>query len=155
MNTFKKTGGFTLVELIIVIAILAILSSVAVAGYSSYITKANNSAVESFLNDISTAATLANAKVGQISSITVVVETADGANKGALKVTITGHLDEKDFKTDFEAAVNEKAAGTLTPGANNAEDTYVVYFAAPSAWSGSKYTAPTWSASAGWSKPTT
>lgn len=155
MNAFKKTGGFTLVELIIVIAILAILSSVAVVGYSSYITKANNSAVESFLNDISTAATLANAKVGQITQITVVELTA-ADNKGAkgdLKVTITGNLDEKDFKADFEAAVNEKVAGTLTAGENGAADTYVVYFAAPSAWAGSKYTAPTWSAAAGWSKP--
>ena len=36
--------GFTLVELIIVIAILAILSSVAVVGYSAYIKKANQQA---------------------------------------------------------------------------------------------------------------
>ncbi len=36
--------GFTLVELIIVIAILAILSSVAVVGYSAYVEKANKQA---------------------------------------------------------------------------------------------------------------
>lgn len=71
MNTFKKTGGFTLVELIIVIAILAILSSVAVAGYSSYIKRANNSAVLSELNNISTAATLANAEAGGIKEIVI------------------------------------------------------------------------------------
>ena len=47
--------GFTLVELIIVIAILAILSSVAVVGYSSYIKKANKAADEALLYEINQA----------------------------------------------------------------------------------------------------
>ena len=47
--------GFTLVELIIVIAILAILSSVAVVGYSSYVEKANKQA------DLTLAAEIENA----------------------------------------------------------------------------------------------
>ena len=37
---FKKNGGFTLVELIVVIAILAILAGVAIPTYSAYIAKA-------------------------------------------------------------------------------------------------------------------
>lgn len=36
--------GFTLVELLVVIAILAILATVSVVGYTAYIEKANNSA---------------------------------------------------------------------------------------------------------------
>ena len=35
--------GFTLVELLVVIAILAVLATVSVVGYTSFITKANNS----------------------------------------------------------------------------------------------------------------
>ena len=50
--------GFTLVELIIVIAILAILSSVAVVGYSSYITKANKQADQTLIAEIIHAAEL-------------------------------------------------------------------------------------------------
>ena len=40
MNMFKKNGGFTLVELIVVIAILAILAGIAIPAYSGYIQKA-------------------------------------------------------------------------------------------------------------------
>ena len=47
--------GFTLVELIIVIAILAILSGVAVAGYSSYIKKANMQADRTLINEVKNA----------------------------------------------------------------------------------------------------
>ena len=50
--------GFTLVELIIVIAILAILSSVAVVGYSSYVKKANMQADKALVAEIVNALTL-------------------------------------------------------------------------------------------------
>ena len=95
MNMFKKNGGFTLVELIIVIAILAILSSVAVAGYSAYITKANDSAVKTFLNDMKTHVALANAKGGAVTSITV-----DGTGH----VTVVVEAKASDFETNLAAA---------------------------------------------------
>lgn len=47
--------GFTLVELIVVIAILAILAGVAIPVYSSYITKANEAADYAMLDAIKTA----------------------------------------------------------------------------------------------------
>ena len=148
MNAFKKTGGFTLVELIIVIAILAILSSVAVAGYSSYITKANNSAVESWLNNISTAATLANAQTGSIVTITVAEGT--GANAGKLVVTIEGTagLDAKNFETDFEKSITG-----ITGSIDATSGKYVGTITPPSAWDASEYDNVTasWS-NAGWTK---
>ena len=54
-NMLKRTGGFTLVELIVVIAILAILAGVAIPAYSGYITKANEAADQQLLSAINTA----------------------------------------------------------------------------------------------------
>ncbi|MGM9632344.1 MAG: type IV pilin protein [Eubacteriales bacterium] len=51
MNTKK---GFTLVELLVVIAILAILATVSVVGYTSFITRAEQSNAETEAHQIET-----------------------------------------------------------------------------------------------------
>lgn len=77
MNMFKSNGGFTLVELIIVIAILAILAGVAVPAYSGYINSSKKAADIPSLDAIKTACQAALATEGTtIDSITV--EAADG-----------------------------------------------------------------------------
>lgn len=115
MNTMKKNGGFTLVELIIVIAILAILSTGAIAGYSAYIKSANNTAVKAELSDIYTAAVLANAKTGAV-TVTVGEKTVD--NEKVLEIVVTNVGD--DFKGNFESSLkvtgsvaNNKYTGTM------------------------------------------
>ena len=45
-----KTKGFTLVELLVVIAILAILATVSVVGYTSFIDSAKDSNAETELH---------------------------------------------------------------------------------------------------------
>lgn len=47
-----KTKGFTLVELLVVIAILAILATVSVVGYTSFIDKAHKSNAETLLAQV-------------------------------------------------------------------------------------------------------
>ena len=78
MNMFKKTGGFTLVELIVVIAILAILAGVAIPAYSGYINSANEAADTTALASIKTAAVAACATEGAVSALTVTI--ADSGN---------------------------------------------------------------------------
>lgn len=75
----KNNSGFSLVELIVVIAIMAILAGVAVPTYTKYITKANDAKVVAELDEIKTAAIAAGAAKGievkqidvETSSITV------------------------------------------------------------------------------------
>ena len=59
MKKFGSKAGFTLVELIVVIAILGILAGVAVPAYSGYINKAKDASDYSQLDAIKTAAVFA------------------------------------------------------------------------------------------------
>lgn len=127
MNTFKKNGGFTLVELIIVIAILAILSTGAIAGYSKYIENANNTAVKAALSDIYTATVLANADTGNV-KVTVGEKTEN--TKKVLEVKVEG----AGAKFEDNIEVSLKIAGSY----DATTKTYVGTMDLPSSWTSSK-----------------
>ena len=105
MNMFKKNGGFTLVELIVVIAILAILAGVAIPAYSGYITKAQDAAVITELDALQTAVQAANATAGSITQIEL---DADGAT---VTVTASGDL-ATTFEVDFDMYYGGELDGT-------------------------------------------
>ena len=83
MTMLKKNGGFTLVELIVVIAILAILAGIALPAYSGYITKAQAAGDQTALAAVKTAVMAANATVGTVTEITF-------AEPGTVTATVNG-----------------------------------------------------------------
>lgn len=108
MKKFGSKSGFTLVELIVVMAILGILAGIAVPAYSGYIKKAHDAAIITELDAVKTAALAANAETGSISEISVTA-------KNSITVTGDPELDSK-FATNFHLYYpnGTVSSGTIT-----------------------------------------
>ena len=108
--------GFTLVELIVVIAILGILAGIAIPVYSGYIAKAQQAADMQLLDSIKTAAVFATTSKNVDATVTK-IEITDGSSEGATIAVTTSvstlTLNEDDLE-EYTGAVSFKYIKTAT-----------------------------------------
>ena len=131
MKKFGSKSGFTLVELIVVIAILGLLAGIAVPAYSGYIKKADQAADYTQLDAIKTAAIFAytdkhvkDADFKDIKSITVTKGTSglsitvDPAETDGKALDISPYYDltKYTFKSNTESATWYATEETGTSG---------------------------------------
>lgn len=127
--------GFTLVELIVVIAILAILAGVAIPVYSGYIQKANEAADLQTLDSVKTACVFAVTEKRvpetttiekiEVSGTDVTVHVSETAStygtNGDVAISIEPYTGTLNFKNITEATWVATASGTLKEGWNIAD----------------------------------
>lgn len=129
----RESKGFTLVELIVVIAILGILTAIAVPTYSGYVKKANTAADQTLLDSINSAFASACISEGenQLDVHGAIQIKSDGSlNKDADGVVVTVSGDEGYALTDekkdaIEAAFNVYYGSNADSKFKEAKDTFV------------------------------
>ena len=103
-------AGFTLVELIIVIAILAILSTGAIAGYSAYVEKANKTADKAMIAELETVLSLAIYN-GEINGNGYIDLSVDGVmNAGKIEGTALETVLRNAYGENWDEALKLKYA---------------------------------------------
>ena len=115
-----KTKGFTLVELLVVIAILAILATVSVVGYTSFINRAEQSNADTEAHQIET--TIESYLIAGESYVVGTTEvTVEGDDPSTEDTTETSYTNTVNVVVNKDGTLSVDAADEITENADFAE----------------------------------
>lgn len=112
----RKLKGFTLIELMIVVAIIGVLSAIAIPAYKDYVKKSEAASALATVKALITPAELFYQENGTASAATLsILGTASGANKlGELSSTVTGSGSSATATLKFAFGSNSSMESTDT-----------------------------------------
>ena len=116
MNKKKNQKGFTLIELMIVIAIIGILAAIAIPQFSAYRKRSYNSSAQS---DVRNLATAQEAYYVDYSTYTSTYTNLTGASYGYMQsggVTVTVWGDNQEYSIQGIHSSGEKTYRLVGPG---------------------------------------
>lgn len=125
----RTQKGFTLIELMIVVAIIAILAAIAIPAYQSYIKKAQYTAVMASADPLKQQASIDIQTNGSVACTAIAATTADATNRvpsvalsNTCTITITpwvgNGLTAADTYVLVPSIVNPGANGTMVTGSS-------------------------------------
>ena len=115
MNTFKNSKGFTLIELMIVIAIIAILAAIALPAYQDYATRAKISEVIVMTEPAKTAVSETASSLGSLAAVTGGEANTGYSFPGATSFVSAITIGNAGLITATSTVPNATGALTMTP----------------------------------------
>ena len=102
---YTKQQGFTLIELMIVVAIIGVLAAVAVPAYKDYVTKSEASSAIATLRALQTPAELYIQEHGKLEDVTKLGTSKNANGLGELSTTSSDESNTITFKFTKEGAL--------------------------------------------------
>ena len=113
----KKMAGFTLIEMMIVVAILGILAAIAYPSYQNYVKKGKRTEMMSELQSIASKIEAQKIAQGSYDKITTSDMTGDYPKQGTAQYNVSMSLDDnKDGQVGDWKLVAKPKSGTLMAG---------------------------------------